>query len=111
MAGHRALGLVDFELGALRQKPGQARPQSFFRPSTAADQLQYPAVCDPLRQPAHQQVVAHPVEEFLQLQIYHRPIPFGHVPLGLLYRLMGVLSRPEAVAVNRKVGSKIGESI
>jgi hypothetical protein len=63
------------------------------------DQLQHAPVADPCGNPRHQLVVADPVEEFLQIQVHHPAVAFGHIVLCPRHRLMRRASGSKPVAV------------
>src|SRR5438093_6690659 len=66
------------------------------------DELEQSLVRYPLRHPPHQHVVVDPVEEFLQVDVYHPAVALGLILLRLGHRLMSRAVRPEAVALLRK---------
>ncbi len=54
------------------------------------------------RQPPHQHVVVHAVEELLQVHVHHEAAAFLDVALRLAHGVVRAASRPETVAVLRK---------
>jgi len=66
------------------------------RLEVSSDELKKPLVLDTLREPSHKDIVIDPVEEFLQIKIYH------DILLGLLHRLMSALSRSKSITVRRE---------
>jgi hypothetical protein len=66
------------------------------------DQLQYPPISYPLRQPTHQPVVIDPIKKGFQINIHDNPITRPQIRLGFGNRLMRRATRPELITVLRK---------
>lgn len=52
-----------------------------------------------LRHPSPPHIVGDPVEAFLHVHVPHHPLPFLDRPRRLAHRVLGVASRPNAMAV------------
>jgi len=64
----------------------------------AANDTQQTLVADAPSKPRQQDVVVHPVEEFLQIEVDHDGPPLAHVATGLRQCVMSAASRPKAEA-------------
>ena len=63
-----------------------------------ANDAQQALVANAPGQPRHQDVVVHPVEEFLQIEIDHDWPPLAHKTTGLRQRIVRPASGPKAKA-------------
>ena len=73
-------------------------------PQVSANQSQDPRVFDLAGHPCHQHVMPNPVEELLQVDVDHPPPPFGHMPAGCLYGLMGTPAGPKPIGTRGESG-------
>jgi hypothetical protein len=72
----------------------------------AADQSQRAAVPDPPRQPLHQHVVVHPVEELRQVHVGHPAPARLDVALRRPHRIVRAAPRPEARSCARRTSRR-----
>ena len=63
------------------------------------DELKHAFIGYPRGYSGHQNIVVHPIEELLQIDIHHIPEARSDILLGLSYRLMRRTSRTKSVTV------------
>jgi len=68
-----------------------------------ADESQHPWVMDAPAQESQQDLVVHPIEELLQVEVHGMGITFPKVGLHLLYGLMRALARSEPITPRMEV--------
>jgi hypothetical protein len=72
------------------------------RVEVAANEPQHATVLDPLREPPHEHVVVHTIEELLQIDVHDPAATLLHVALRVTHGVVRAAPRPEAVAVLRE---------
>ena len=71
------------------------------------DQFQYPFIFDLPRYPRHENVVVHPIKEFLQIEVDHPAAAFLDIALRSLHRLPCIAARSEPVAMCGEFGIEL----